>query len=195
VELKPAVLAGILTALIVISVLAGIQIGNYFGTWSVPSSNQGGSLGFIPPFDAYLDGIVSWNSSTISKDQTINVNVSITNPSIQNSTVTVPYAQCISGLMLSSTNGSEIGFLTGTGVCNTHNFNETMKPGQYSMVSYIVGFSENIASYIGFENSSVYEYSLPMWQDLVSGKYELTVLIGQYPQGLVSIIIPISIFT
>jgi hypothetical protein len=185
VELKPAVLAGILTALIVISVLAGIQIGNYFGTWSVPSSNQGGSLGFIPPFDAYLDGIVSWNSSTISKDQTINVNVSITNPSIQNSTVTVPYAQCISGLMLSSTNGSEIGFLTGTGVCNTHNFNETMKPG----------FSENIASYSGFENSSVYEYSLPMWQDLVSGKYELTVLIGQYPQGLVSIIIPISIFT
>ncbi|HKW05279.1 MAG TPA: hypothetical protein VJN71_08280 [Nitrososphaerales archaeon] len=199
-ELKPTVLAGFLTALIVISVLVGIQIGNYFGTRPVPLSNRGGNLGFVPPFPEVLDGIVSWNSSIISQDQTINVNVSITNPSFWNTSVVVPYARCISGTMLSRTNGSQIDSLIGN--CTYQNFNDTMKPGQSSMMSYIVGFRDNLppipygASNGGCGgNLSELEYCWPVSQDLGSGQYELTVSIYNPGQRSVSIIIPINIIT
>jgi hypothetical protein len=199
VKLKPASLAGFLTALIVISVLAGIQIGNYFGTRSVPLSNRGGNLGFNPPFPEVLVGIISWNSSIISQDQTINVNVSITNPSYWNTTVVVPYAYCITGMSLSSSNGSDINDFTVN--CPTANFNDTMKPGQSSNASYIVGFREKLppiwfgATYGRCGSLSEMDSCWPVNQDLASGQYELTVSIANPSQVLLNMIIPINIIT
>ncbi|HKW05040.1 MAG TPA: hypothetical protein VJN71_07060 [Nitrososphaerales archaeon] len=198
-ELKPTVLAGLLTALIVISVFVGIQIVNYFGTQSVPLSNRGGSLGFVPPFPEHLDGIVSWNSSIISQDQTINVNVSITNPSFWNATVVVPYIWCISGMSLSSSKGSDINDFAGN--CPFPEFNDTMIPGQSSSVSYMVGFRNSLpsiwygASYGRCGSLSEMYSCWPVSQALATGQYELTVSIYNPCQSLVSIVIPIDIIT
>lgn len=185
-----------------VSVFAGAQIGYYLGSQRTPSHqmlNRSGNANFIPPYPQNLVGYVSWNSSTISQNQTIEVKESITNPLFGNSTVVVPYAECITEIILSLSNGSQI-FGPGSQIttCLAGDFNDTMNPGQSSNVSFIVGFRDNVpptfsASWESFGNTSDLEYSWPLRQDLASGQYELIVNIFHPSQGSVSIVIPINI--
>jgi hypothetical protein len=214
VEVKPFFLAGFCIALLV-SVLAGIQIAYYFGyeraitttttattTLPVPVSNSSGNFWISPPYPQILVGNISWNTTTISQNQTIEVKESIINPLFANTTVVVPYEKCVSGMMLSMSNGTPFfgpGFETST--CSIFNLNDTMKPGQSSNVTYIVGFKDNIpplfdgTAWGDSGNSSNFVYWWPILGDIPSGQYELAVEIFRPNFSSTSMIIPISIIT
>jgi hypothetical protein len=210
VKVKPFFLAGFCIALLV-SVIAGVQIAYYFGyeravtstaTLPVPVSDQKGNFWFYPPYPQVLLGNISWNTSTISQNQTIEVNESITNPLYENTTVVVPYAKCMSEMMLSMSNGTQFfgpGFETT--ICASPFFSILTKPGQSSNVTFIVGLKDNIpplspnAPWVEAGNFSNFVYWWPVPAGLPSGQYELAVVVFQPDSNEVSFVIPISIIT
>jgi hypothetical protein len=207
VEVKLVVLAGFSIALVVFSVVAGIQVAYYFGhertlttatisttTLAIPVSDRTGNFQFFLPL--YLEGNISWNTTTISQNQTMEANLSIINPTYLNTTITAPYAECMSEVVLSLTNGSQVDDAYRN--CTPNFFNETMTPGRFSNVSYVIGFSQNLPPNSppfssGNVSDAFFPWSLP--DSVTSDQYTLTVEVGNQYFGIESIVIPVSIFS